>query len=150
MTAQLPPPLRAFTWRTVTGDDDLPDDRFADHINNARYFHYINRCFRGWYTAMGIRDATLTHTAVMARTEYDFLREVKPPSWVECRMNVVRVGRSSMDHVIEIYDLGLGVTGQPQLAGRGKVSHVWIDRKTRQSAPWPPELLALCWQAHGA
>ena len=109
-------PLRTYALRIPVGDADLPDDRFTDHVNNARYFAFINRSFHGWYVAMGIRGGIPDRTAVMARVEYDFLREVKPPGVVECRIEVVRVGRTSLEHAVEIHDLGRDGDGPPRLA----------------------------------
>lgn len=137
-------PLRVHAKRILVGDDDLPDDRFSDHVNNARYFAFINLTFREWYVAMGIRGGIPDRTAVMARVEYDFLREVKPPGEIECRIETVRVGRTSLEHAVEIRDLGRDGGRAPVLAGRGRVIHVWVDRTTGGALPWPPALLALC------
>jgi len=140
------PPLRRFALRIETGDEDLPEDRFNDHVNNARYFVFINRCFQGWYRAMGIRGGVPGQSGVMAHLEYDFLREVKPPGVIACRLEVVRSGRTSLEHAIEIHDLGRSGTDAPLLAGRGRAVHVWTDRATGRSLPWPPEVLARCWR----
>jgi acyl-CoA thioester hydrolase len=138
------PPLRRFALRIVTGDEDLPEDRFNDHVNNARYFAFINRCFQGWYRAIGIRGGIPGQSGVMAHLEYDFLREVKPPAIVEVRIEVARSGRTSLEHAIEIHDLGPQGTDTPLLAGRGRAVHVWIDRETRRAMPWPAQVLARC------
>jgi acyl-CoA thioesterase FadM len=138
------PPLRTLSLRIETGDEDLPEDRFNLHVNNARYFVFVNRAFQRWYVAMGIRGGVPGQQAVMAHLEYDFLREVKPPSVVEVRLEVVRVGRTSLEHAIEIRDLGVGAAGEPALAGRGRAVHVWTERGSGRSMPWPAEVLARC------
>ena len=135
--------LQTHELRIEVTEDDLPEDRFSNHVNNARYFAFINRTFHGWYVAMGIRDRTQPFAAVMASTTYDFLREVHPPGAVLCRIRVDKVGRSSMEHTVEIWDVG--AQAEPLLAGRGRVRHVWIERAVRQSRPWPAELLSRCW-----
>ena len=139
------PPLLSHSLRILTGDHDLPDDRFSDHVNNARYFAFINQTFHGWYVAMGIRDGKLVQGAMMAHLEYDFLGEVKPPATVLCSIEVTRVGRSSMEHSITVEDLGVGGADPPRLAGRGRSVHVWFDRRDKRSLPWPTEVLARCW-----
>jgi acyl-CoA thioesterase FadM len=126
-------PLRTHALRIPVGDADLPDDRVTDHVT-----------FHGWYVAMGIRGGIPDRTAVMARVEYDFLREVKPPGVVECRIEVVRVGRTSLEHAVEIHDLGRDGDGPPRLAGRGRVVHVWVDRTNGTALPWPVELIGRC------
>ena len=139
------PPLRIHRWRHRTDQDDLPDDRYARHVNNARYFHFINRCFRGWYIAMGLRNPGHRFGAMMVRSEYDFLREVHPPSWIECEIEVVRLGRSSLEHAVRMFDLGPEAEGPAAQVGRGKVIHACFDRQSRQTTAWPAELAALCW-----
>jgi acyl-CoA thioesterase FadM len=139
------PPLRAHALRIAVGDDDLPEDRFTDHVNNARYFAFINRTFHGWYVAMGFRGRIPGRIAVMAHLEYDFLGEVKPPGVVECRIEVSKVGRTSMTHAIEMHELGRAPHDAPRRVGRGLAVHVWIERSSGRASPWPPEVLADCW-----
>jgi acyl-CoA thioester hydrolase len=134
--------LRHHELRITLTPDDQPEDRFTDHVNNARYFAFINRTFHGWYVAMGIRGGIPGFTAVMAHVAYDFLRQVHVPGEVLCRVSVVRVGNRSLEHAIEMWDMS---SGTPQLAGRGRAVHVWIDRASGRSEPWPVEVLARCW-----
>jgi acyl-CoA thioesterase FadM len=82
----------------------------------------------------------------MVRSEYDFLAEVKPPGEVMCRIAVVRVGRASMEHVVEMWDMQPRGQDAPVLAGRGKVIHACIDRATRRAMPWPQEIRDRCWR----
>jgi acyl-CoA thioester hydrolase len=137
------PPLKVHSLRIQTGDNDLPEDRFSDHVNNARYFAFINSTFQSWYRAMGLRGAIPDASAMMAHLEYDYRGEVKPPSWIECRIDAVKKGRSSLEHAIEILDLGLNGRGS-RLVGVGRSVHVFVDRSTRRPAPWPDELLRKC------
>lgn len=139
------PPHRTHSVRIEVGDADLPEDRFSDHVNNARYFVFVNQCFRSWYVAMDIRGGVPGHTAVMVHIEYDFLREVKPPSVIECRIEVTRVGRTSMDHAISMIDHGSSGEGEPVQVGRGRAVHAWVERARGQALPWPEDVLARCW-----
>lgn len=139
-------PLQRFVLRIDVTEDDLPEDRFTDHVNNARYFAFINRTFQGWYRPMGLRERGSPFIAVMAHCAYDFLRQVHYPGAVECRIAVVKAGRTSVEHSVEMWD----VTGEPVLAGRGRVVHVGIERASGRAVPWPPEILARCWVAPAA
>lgn len=139
-------PLQAYELLIQTGEHDWPEDHFSDHVNNARYFAFINACFQGWYRETGLRDRTRSHSAVMARTEWNFLREVKPPAQVRCRIEVVRVGRASLSHAVRIQDLSQPPdTPRQGLAGTGQVTHVYVERATKSSAAWPTELLSTIW-----
>jgi acyl-CoA thioester hydrolase len=137
-------PLQIHDATIEVTEADLPEDRFSDHVNNARYFAFINQSFQGWYRAMGIRGGIPDRAAVMAHLSYDFLREVRPPGRVRVRLTATRAGRTSLEHSIEIHDLDVPPGEPPRLAGRGRAVHVWIDRSTGKSLPWPPELLARC------
>ena len=135
------PRLKTHELRIDITPDDLPEDRFSNHVNNARYFAFINRTFHGWYVKMGIRERDARYGAMMVHTAYDFLHQVFHPGTVLCRITVVKVGRTSMEHGVEMWD----VTGEPRLAGRGKVVHVWVERATGKPQPWPADVLAKCW-----
>jgi acyl-CoA thioester hydrolase len=139
-------PLQTHEMRIEVTPADMPEDGFSNHVNNARYFAFINRVFIDWYVKMGIRVAGASHSAMMVNTQYDFLNQVFYPGAVLCRVAVVKVGRTSMEHAIEMWD----VTGEPKLAGRGKVTHVWVERAIAKPQPWPPEILAKCWDGGAA
>ena len=134
-------PLQTHELSIELTDDDRPEDRFSHHVNNARYFAFINRTFHGWYVKMGIRVPDAKFSAMMASTSYDFLRQLLVPGAVLCRINVVRVGRTSMEHAVEMWD----VSAEPVLAGRGRVVHVYVERALARPSPWPPALLEKCW-----
>lgn len=137
------PPFKRHELRIELTEDDRPEDRFSTHVNNARYFAFINRTFQGWYRLMGLRGRLPDQSAVMAHVSYDFLRQVHVPGTVLCRINTVRAGTKSLEHEIQIWDLRPPVA---RLAGSGKAVHVFMQRSSAKPLPWPPELLALCWQ----
>jgi acyl-CoA thioester hydrolase len=134
-------PLQSNELVITISPDDMPEDRFSNHVNNARYFAFINRVFHDWYVKLGIRVRDAKYSAMMVNTSYEFLNQVFYPGTVRCRVTVVKVGRSSMEHAIEMWDIG----GEPRLAGRGRVVHVWVERAIAKAQPWPAELLAKCW-----
>lgn len=47
-------PLQTLELRIELTEDDRPEDRFSHHVNNARYFAFINRTFQAWYWPAGI------------------------------------------------------------------------------------------------
>lgn len=146
-------PLQAYELLIQTGEHDWPEDHFSDHVNNARYFAFINAAFQGWYRETGLRDRSASHSAVMARSEWNFRKEVKPPARVLCRIEVVKVGRASLVHSVRIVDLGSGPAAATEatpiaelpLAGEGQVTHVYVERASKSSYPWPAPLLARIW-----
>lgn len=140
--ASAPAPLRRHELRIELTEDDRPEDRFSHHVNNARYFAFINRTFQSWYVPMGLRNRQTRHGAVMAHVSWDFVRQVFVPGSVCCRIEVVKVSRSSLEHTVELFDLA---HEPPRLAGRGRVVHVCIERESGKASVWPAEVLSLCW-----
>lgn len=136
------PELQRHELRMDVTEADLPEDRFSDHVNNARYFTFVNRAFQSWYRAMGLRGQHPWFGAMMAHCELDFLREVKVPGAVTCRIAATTRGRTRLEHTVEIWDHAVE---PPRLAARGRVVHVGVDRRTRQPHPWPEDVLARCW-----
>jgi acyl-CoA thioesterase FadM len=141
------PPYKRHELRIAVTDDDRPEDKFSHHVNNARYFAFINRTFQGWYRAMGLRGQLPDQSAVMAHLSYDFLHQVLVPGEVLCRINTVRAGTKSLEHEIQMWDLH---PPAPALAGRGTAVHVFLQRSSATTLPWPREVLDLCWngEAH--
>lgn len=135
-------PFQTLELRIALTEDDRPEDRFSHHVNNARYFAFINRTFQRWYLAMGLRGQHPTFGVMMARCEYDFLRQVLVPGEVLCAISTVKVGRTSLEHAVAMWDVS---AAEPVLAGRGRVIHVGIDRATHAPVPWPADVLAKCW-----
>lgn len=117
-----------------------PEDVVGPHVNNARFFTFINLAFTDWYAGLGIGLGAAAGPA-MARIEYDFLHEVFYPGRLICRLTVDRVGRASLDHRIEMLDPDRDML----LCGQGRAVNVWTDRAAHRPAPWPPEVLARCW-----
>ena len=137
-------PLQVHELRIDITPDDLPEDRFSHHVNNARYFAFINRTFHGWYVRMGLRGQRPDFSAMMAHCSYDFRRQVRYPGAVVCRVSVVKAGRTSLEHKVEMFDVS-DPDIAPVLAGSGRVVHVGVDRASGQPISWPQEVIAQCW-----
>ena len=94
---------------------------------------------------LDIRGGVPGQAAMMAHVSYDFRGELKPPTIAECRIDVSRVGVTSLEHAIEIFDLGLDGDQTPRSVGRGRAVHVWVNRRASTKMPWPTEVLSKCW-----
>lgn len=115
------------------------------HVNNSFYFVYANEAFTDWYRDLGFPEqAEPMSGPMMAHLELDFLHELTYPGSVLCRLTVVRVGRSSLEHRIEMY----AGSASGKLAARGKSVNVWFDRDLAATASWPADKLKLVWSDH--
>jgi hypothetical protein len=60
------PPSKAHALRTRLAMLTLQENRFSDHVNNARYLAFINGTFPSWYRAMGLRELPCGQAATRA------------------------------------------------------------------------------------
>ena len=119
-----------------------PEDILGGHVNNTRYFGYIGDTFNDWYNAMGLVP-DMAAGPMMAHLSLDFLREMTYPGRVLCQLRVVRLGKSSLEHSIELRD-----ADQPDvLHGKGKAINVWVNLVSHKTEAWPNEVVARCWAA---
>lgn len=122
--------------------DISPDEVMGGHVNFAQFFRYVGHAFHEWYEAMEIgltRDQS-QGGPVMATVSMDLLGELFYPGRVRVRLTVTRLGRSSLEHQLELFDESSG-----QLCAKGRSVNVWRDPRVGGSAPWPPEITARCW-----
>ena len=130
-----PPGGRSYNW--------MPEKVMNPMAINPVRMNVMPSPRRPGGTLLYFMRSRIDASAMMAHLEYDYRGEVKPPSWIECRIDAVKKGRSSLEHAIEILDLGLNGRGS-RLVGVGRSVHVFVDRSTRRPAPWPDELLRKC------
>jgi acyl-CoA thioesterase FadM len=130
--------LQCFDYRRPLVDDDI----FGGHVNFARYYKFVGEAYHEWYTAVGINSGQ--HDRIvpfMVHGELDFLAEMHYPGQMICRLTVSRVGRSSLEHLVEIFDAGR----MDQPCARGKFVNSCRSRTTLLGEAWPEDILALCW-----
>lgn len=133
-----PAPLQVFE-RII---EIRPEDIYGGHVNNTRYFGYIGETFHDWYSAMGLLP-DVPAGPMMAHMSLDYQREMTYPGRVLCQLRVVRFGKASLEHSIELRN-----PDQPDIVhGRGKAINVWVNLVTRNTEPWPTDVVAHCWAA---
>ena len=132
-------PLQTFTYTR----EIQPEDQVESHVNFACYLAYFGEAFRAWYAAMGLglNDDRPDGNPLMAHLEVDYHGEMFYPGTALCRLTVVRVGRSSLEHRLEIFDAA--DPAKPRVTGRSV--NVWRDRQLGAPAPWPAAVLSRCW-----
>ena len=122
-------------------DLDIPM-RWSDadalaHLNNANYFRYMEegrlKMFYEGGAAQGGR-----YSAVVVHCSCDFKKSVTYPATVRVSHRVVSIGRSSLEHAVE---LSVVYPDRLELCAVGKSVMVWMDFELNKSHPWPPEVL---------
>jgi acyl-CoA thioester hydrolase len=105
------------------------------HVNNAVFATYFESgrvaMFRMPDLGIGLDGATF----VLARTEIDFLQELRWPGTVEIGTAVAKFGRSSFTVAQAIFRDGV-------CAAVGRATLVLVDLATRRSLPLPADVIA--------
>ena len=132
--------------RPVLRPEDFPHHtsdiiRYGDldpqgHVNNSVFATYLESgrvaVFRNRDLSIGFTDATF----VIARSEIDYLRELRWPGTVDIGTGVVRFGRTSFVMAQALFCEG-------QCAAAAQMTMVMASKSTRRPIPLPDDLIAL-------
>ncbi|WP_159078880.1 acyl-CoA thioesterase [Orrella marina] len=113
------------------------DSDMMQHLNNAKYFQYMEQARVMLMDQSGVRDFP-DLGFVVAHCSCDFKKAITYPATVKMRLITDRVGRTSFDHRVE-----MSVQGDPpgQFRATGRAVMVLVNRHTGQSTPWPDGVL---------
>lgn len=110
----------------------LDNDQYG-HVNNIMYYAYFDTAVNGWLMeATGLDTSKLDVIGLVAETGCRYFKAVSFPEALEVGLRAVKVGNSSV-----IYEIGLFRAGEDDPAALGKFVHVYVDARTRKSAPIP-------------
>jgi len=124
----LPMPIR---W----GDMDA-----MGHVNNTVYFRYMEQARISWFESLGhaSKDAD-GRGPVVINAHMTFLRQLRYPGDIECRLYAGAPGRSSFETRVEIRRID-----EPDVVyAEGGAKVVWCDYEAEKSVPLPDAILAL-------
>ena len=117
--------------------------RWADadslqHLNNAVYFRYMEEGRISMFYSGKVPHDTGCGPVVV-NCACDFNKQITYPATIRVRHRLVRIGRSSMEHEVDL----LVIDGEHlDLRAKGRSVLVWMDFEAEKSLPWPPEVLA--------
>lgn len=117
--------------------------RWADgdslqHLNNAVYFRFMEEGRISMFYAARITDAS-RFGPVVVHCSCDFKKQITYPATIKVRMRLIKLGRSSMEHEVDL--LVVENDGQLDLRAQGRSVMVWMDFEAEKSHPWPTEVL---------
>ncbi len=117
--------------------------RWADadslqHLNNAVYFRFMEEGRISMFYAARITDSS-RFGPVVVHCSCDFKKQITYPATIKVRMRLVKLGRSSMEHEVDL--LVVEKDGTLDLRAQGRSVMVWMDFEAEKSHPWPPEVL---------
>ena len=117
--------------------------RWADadslqHLNNAVYFRFMEEGRISMFYAGHIPESS-RFGPVVVHCSCDFKKQITYPATIRVRHRLVKLGRSSMEHEVDL--LVVENDGTLDLRAQGRSVMVWMDFQAQKSHPWPPEVL---------
>ncbi|WP_280525225.1 MULTISPECIES: acyl-CoA thioesterase [Pandoraea] len=111
------------------------------HVNNTVYFRYMEQVRISWLESLNIasEESATGEGPVIINAGMTFLRQLRYPGDIDCRMFVGEPGRSSIDTRFE-----LRRADTPDvLVAQGNAKIVWVNYKEEKSVPLPDGVRAL-------
>ena len=98
--------------------------RFADcdplgHVNNAKYFTYLEEARFHWFRSVFGEDGFRRHPIILAEARCSFRSAAKPGDRLRVGIRVQRIGRSSFTHGYRIEDDGGRLVAEAESVGVG-------------------------------
>ena len=115
------------------------DGEGLQHLNNAVYFRFMEEGRISMFYSAHITDSS-QFGPVVVHCSCDFKKQITYPATIRVRMRLVKLGRSSMEHEVDL--LVVEKDGSLDLRAQGRSVMVWMDFQSEKSHPWPPEVLA--------
>ena len=120
------------------------DNDIYGHVNNVHYYSYFDTVINQFLIEKADFDPrTNSQIGFMVRSSCEYLSPVSFPQKLTGAFRVERVGSSSVDYAVGIFNQD-GV-----LSAIGYLTHVFVDRHTHKSAPIEGKLLVAINSAMG-
>jgi acyl-CoA thioester hydrolase len=113
------------------GDMDM-----MGHVNNAKYFTYIETARLDWFTSLGCEPNPKGEGPVLINASCTFLKQLEYPGEIEIRTFIGAFGRSSFETFHEIRR----VDQSDVLSAEGAAKVVWVDFLAGKSKPLPEDV----------
>jgi acyl-CoA thioester hydrolase len=105
------------------------------HVNNTVYFRYMEQVRISWLETLDVEseERSTGEGPVIINASMTFLRQLRYPGDIDCRMFVGEPGRSSIDTRFE-----LRRADTPDvLVAEGNAKIVWVNYMEEKSVPLP-------------
>jgi acyl-CoA thioester hydrolase len=120
------------------------DNDIYGHVNNVIYYAYFDTVINRYLIAEGGLDIQGTREERSSRSiglcvesHCNYRRPIAFPDDIDAGMSVSQLGRSSVR-----YEIGIFARGEEEASANGWFVHVFVDEKTRKSAPIPGRIRA--------
>lgn len=138
MAERIPPGNRSdyVAFRQIT--TRWMDNDVYGHMNNVVHYSLFDTAVNSWLIEKGVLDPLRSEQiGLVAETGCRYHSELSFPDVVWAGIRVARLGSSSVR-----YEVGLFRNDEQTAAAEGHFIHVYVDAKTRRSAPLAAPLRA--------
>jgi acyl-CoA thioester hydrolase len=119
------------------------DNDIYGHVNNVVYYSYFDTVINRYLIDEGGLDIR-AHAAgesgtigLCVESHCKYMKPIAFPDDIDAGMRVAHLGRSSVR-----YEIGIFARGEPDASASGWFVHVFVDARTRRSAPIPDSIRA--------
>lgn len=111
------------------------------HVNNTIYFRYMEQVRISWLESLGIatEEGESGVGPVIVNAHMSFLKQLRYPGDIDCRMLLGALGRSSVDSRFELRRADL----PDVLVAEGGAKLVWVNYREERSVPLPDAVRVL-------
>ena len=115
----------------------MDNDVYA-HVNNVIYYSFFDTAVNQYLIEQGVLEIeSSTVIGLVVETKCSYFSPVTFPDVVHAGLNVEKLGTSSVR-----YGIGLFRNDDEAAAAQGYFVHVYVDRKSREAVPVPPDMRA--------
>ena len=106
------------------------DNDMYGHVNNVHYYSYFDTVINQFLIEKAEFDpVTSKQIGFIVNSTCDYLRPVSYPDKLSGAFRVERVGNSSVDYTVGIFN------ASNELSAIGRLTHVFVDRDTQKPTP---------------
>ncbi|WP_150684509.1 acyl-CoA thioesterase [Pandoraea iniqua] len=111
------------------------------HVNNTVYFRYMEQVRISWLETLDIaaEERSAGEGPVIINAHMTFLKQLRYPGDIDCRMFIGEPGRTSVDTRFELRR----ADAPDVIAAEGGAKIVWVNYLEEKSVPLPASIRAL-------
>lgn len=129
------PTKRDFAYQLPITTRWMDNDMYG-HVNNVHYYSYFDTVINQFLIEKAeFNPVTSPQIGFIVKSSCEYLRPVSYPQKLSAGCKVERIGRSSVDYVVAIFD------ENDELSAVGNLTHVFVDRQTQKPMPISGKLL---------
>jgi acyl-CoA thioester hydrolase len=113
------------------------DNDMYGHVNNVNYYSYFDTVINQFLIEKaGFDPLTSKQIGFIVKSSCEYLRPVSYPQQLTGGFKVSRIGNSSVDYTLGIFN------GENLLSAIGQLTHVFVDRNSQKPLKIEGNLLA--------